>query len=184
MEMAVFLSGWIYVVISLINISTKYYSIVHLEITWFAQWDVAIIQMCSWFKITVVMMFSTWFFFVFIICYRTQVNLAIFESLGFRAPARYTTYTKVCGHPFKWVDLDISATPVADRCIKLSTLPCNLNRQTLAVEVLSDFQHGTFIGCHLSNKSVSRISAPANCKCSYCEVETTRSNNDSSAMKW
>ena len=41
-------------------------------------------------------------------------------------------YTKVCGHPFKLVDLAISATPAADRCIKWSTQPCNLHR--LAVE--------------------------------------------------
>ena len=27
-----------------------------------------------------------------------------------------------------------SATPIAKRCIKLSTQPCNLHRQTLAVE--------------------------------------------------
>ena len=33
-----------------------------------------------------------------------------------------------------YVDLAISATDVADRCIKLSTQPCNLHRQTLAVE--------------------------------------------------
>ena len=46
----------------------------------------------------------------------------------------YTIFTKVCGHPFKLVDLAISATPVADRCIKSSTQQCNLHRQTLAVE--------------------------------------------------
>ena len=28
-------------------------------------------------------------------------------------------YTKVFGHPFKWVDLSISAIHVADRCIKV-----------------------------------------------------------------
>ena len=43
-------------------------------------------------------------------------------------------YTKVCGHLFKWVDSAISATPIADRCIKSSTQPCNLHRQTLSVE--------------------------------------------------
>ena len=46
----------------------------------------------------------------------------------------YTIYTKVCGHPFKLVDSAISVTPVADRCIKSSTPPCNLHRHTLAVE--------------------------------------------------
>lgn len=48
------------------------------------------------------------------------------------SPNRYTIYTQVCGHPFKLVDLAISATPVAYRCIKSSTQPCN--RQTLEVE--------------------------------------------------
>ena len=46
----------------------------------------------------------------------------------------HTIYTKVCGHPFKLVDSASSPTPVADRCIKSSTPPCNLHRQTLAVE--------------------------------------------------
>ena len=46
----------------------------------------------------------------------------------------YTIYTKVCGHPFKLVDSAISATSVADRCIKSSTQPWNLHRQTLAVQ--------------------------------------------------
>ena len=46
----------------------------------------------------------------------------------------YTIHTKGCGHPSKLVDLAISATPVADRCIKSSTQPCNLCSQTLAVE--------------------------------------------------
>ena len=32
----------------------------------------------------------------------------------------YTIYTKVCGHPFKLVDSAISATTVADKCIKSS----------------------------------------------------------------
>ena len=45
----------------------------------------------------------------------------------------YTIYTKVCEYPFKLVDSAISATPDADRCIKLSTQPCDLHRQTLAV---------------------------------------------------
>ena len=72
----------------------------------------------------------------------------------------YTTYTqKVCGHPFKLVDLAISAKPVADRCVTSSTQPCNLgkacnlHRQKLSVEC------GTVMGCHVSNKSVHQISA-------------------------
>ena len=35
---------------------------------------------------------------------------------------KYTIDTKVCGHPFKLVGLAISATPVADRRIQLSTV--------------------------------------------------------------
>ena len=60
------------------------------------------------------------------------------------------------------MDLAISATPVTDRCIKSSIQPCNLHRQTLAVELpvlkSSDFQRGTVIGSHLSKKSVRQIS--------------------------
>ena len=41
-----------------------------------------------------------------------------------KAISVYTTYTKVCGHPFKLVDLAISATPVADKCIESSTQTC------------------------------------------------------------
>ena len=37
-------------------------------------------------------------------------------------------------HIQKYVDLAISAKPVADMCITLSTEPYNLHRQTLAVE--------------------------------------------------
>jgi hypothetical protein len=55
---------------------------------------------------------------------------------------------------FKLVDLAISATPIADRCIQLSIQPCNLHRQTLAVEWpywraqwLSTWHH------HLSNNA-------------------------------
>ena len=61
------------------------------------------------------------------------------------------------------MDLAISATPIADRCIISSIPPCDLHRQTLAVEwpteELSDIQRGNIIGCHLSNKSVHQISA-------------------------
>ena len=79
------------------------------------------------------------------------------DTLYDRLPARlivvkYTIYTKVCGDPFKFVD-----SPIADRCIKSSTQPCNLYRPTMAVEELSDFQRDTVIGCHLSNKSVCQI---------------------------
>uniref|UniRef100_A0A8C7WBE4 TLC domain-containing protein n=1 Tax=Oncorhynchus mykiss TaxID=8022 RepID=A0A8C7WBE4_ONCMY len=67
-------------------------------------------------------------------------------------------------HPYQH-----SATPVADRYIKSSTKPCNLHRQILAVEwpteELSDFQCGTVIGCHLSNKSVQFLFL-----CCYCEM--------------
>jgi hypothetical protein len=78
----------------------------------------------------------------------------------------YTVYTIVCGQ--KYAHLQIGgfgyfSTPVADRCIKSSTQPCNLHRQTMTVELpteeLSDFQCGTVIGCHLSNESVRQISA-------------------------
>lgn len=43
-------------------------------------------------------------------------------------------YTKYLDTPSKLVDSAISATTNADRCIKSSTQPCNLHRQTLAVE--------------------------------------------------
>ena len=43
---------------------------------------------------------------------------------------------KVYGQLFKLVDSAISATAIADRCIKSSTPPCNHHRQTLAVECL------------------------------------------------
>uniref|UniRef100_A0A8L0DPF7 Myosin IXAb n=1 Tax=Oncorhynchus mykiss TaxID=8022 RepID=A0A8L0DPF7_ONCMY len=50
------------------------------------------------------------------------------------------------------VNWAISATPVADRCLKSSTLPCNLHRQTLAVDwpVLKSsvtFSFITFLPC-------------------------------------
>uniref|UniRef100_A0A8C7CBE5 Cytoskeleton associated protein 5 n=1 Tax=Oncorhynchus kisutch TaxID=8019 RepID=A0A8C7CBE5_ONCKI len=52
-------------------------------------------------------------------------------------------------------------------------------------EELSDFQCGTVIECHLSNKSVHQISAqlelPWSTKCCCCEVETSRCNNGSTA---
>ena len=61
------------------------------------------------------------------------------------------------------MDSAISATPIADRWIKSNTQPYNLERhigsRTGHTEELSDFQHGTVMGCHLSNKSVHQISA-------------------------
>ena len=77
----------------------------------------------------------------------------------------YTVYTEVCGHSFKLVDSAISATPAVDRCIKSSTPPCNLHRQTLSVEwpywiiFLWRAQWLSTWHCHLSNKSVLKISA-------------------------
>ena len=62
------------------------------------------------------------------------------EAIGYQVMTyfsgnRTTLYIqKVCGHPFKLVDSAVSATPVADRCIKSSTQPCNLHTQQLAVE--------------------------------------------------
>ena len=47
----------------------------------------------------------------------------------------------------------ISATPVADRCIK------NIGNRMAFTEELIDFQRGTVIGWHLSNRSVCQISA-------------------------
>ena len=61
------------------------------------------------------------------------------------------------------MDLAISATTFADRCIKSSTQPCNPQTNIGSgmgyIEELSDFQRGTVTGCHLSNKSVHQISA-------------------------
>jgi hypothetical protein len=104
----------------------------------------------------------------------------------------YTMYKEVCGQPFKWVDLAISAIPVADRCIKSNTQPCNLHRQTLAEELpywraqlLSTWHHHRmplFQQVSSSNFCPARAS-PVNCKCCYCEVKTSRSNI-SSATKW
>jgi hypothetical protein len=63
------------------------------------------------------------------------LNIQVSWLLSALTVARtYTIYTKVCGHPFKWVDSAISAIPVAVRCIKSSTQPFNLHRQTLAVK--------------------------------------------------
>ena len=96
----------------------------------------------------------------------------------------YTIYTKVCGHPFKLVDLAISRTPVAGRSMKSSTQPCNLHSQTLSVEWplwrvqwLSTWHRHRmppFQQVSQSNFCPARV-APVNCKCCYCEVETSRS---------
>ena len=87
-------------------------------------------------------------------------------------------FSKLLPHPFKIVDFDISATSVANRCIKLSTQPCSLHRQTLAeeelTEELNDFQRSTVIGGHLSNKSV-QISAL---------LELPRSTVSTVIVKW
>jgi hypothetical protein len=100
----------------------------------------------------------------------------------------YTTSSKVCGHPFKFVDWAISATSIADRCIKSSTGPCNLHRQTLVVEwpywraLWLSMSHSHrmpyFQPVSFSNVCPARAS-PVNCMCCYCEVETSRSNNGS-----
>jgi hypothetical protein len=86
------------------------------------------------------------------------------------------------------VDLTISATPVADRCIISSTQTYNLHRQTLAVEWpywraqwLSMWHHHrtpTFQQGSLSNICPARA-ALVNSKCCYCEVETSRSKMES-----
>jgi hypothetical protein len=109
----------------------------------------------------------------------------------------YSVYHLGCGFGIytiyaKYVDSAISATPVADRFIKLSTQPCNLHRQTLAIEWpywraqwLSTWhlhRMPPFKQVSSSNFCPARA-APVNCKCCYCEVETFRSNNGSAA-KW
>ena len=79
-------------------------------------------------------------------------------------PNVWTYIYKVCKHPFKLVDPAISATPIADRCIKLSTLPMqssqtNISCRMAHTEERNDFQLGTVIGGHLFNKPVRQISA-------------------------
>ena len=60
----------------------------------------------------------------------------------------------------------------------------SIDKQNGLTEELSDFQRGTVIGCYLFyNKSVHKMAALVNCKCSSCEVEMSRSNNGS-AVKW
>ena len=95
-------------------------------------------------------------------------------------------------HTFKWVESAISATPVADRCIKLSTHPCNLHRQKLAVEwPYCRAQWLSTWHCHrmppFQKVSLSNFcptsAAPVKCTCCYCAVETSWSNNVSAA-KW
>ena len=114
-------------------------------------------------------------------------------SLLFQIVCISTLYIpKLCGQPFRLVDSAISATPVADRCIKLSTQSHNLHRQTLAVEWsywraqwLSTWHYHRmppFQEVCLSNFCRARP-VPVNYKFCYCEVQTSRSNNGSTA-KW
>jgi hypothetical protein len=89
--------------------------------------------------------------------------------------------------PLQLVDLGISATPVADRCIA-HRHAISIDKHWLLnglTEELSNFQSGTVIGCHLSNTSVRQIYVLLELPrlCWYCEVETSMSNNGS-AVKW
>ena len=77
-------------------------------------------------------------------------------------------------------------------CINLSTQPCNLHRQTLTVEWqyrraqwLSNCQrHRIPSFQQVSSSTLCPVrAAPVNCKCCYCEVETSRSNNNSN-VNW
>jgi hypothetical protein len=92
-----------------------------------------------------------------------------------------------------WITLQISGfCYFSHKIIKLSPQPCNLHRQTLAVEWpywraqwLSTWHRHRmlpFQQVSLSNFCPARAS-PVNCKRCYFEVETSRSNNDS-ARKW
>ena len=92
-------------------------------------------------------------------------------------------------HPFNLVDLAISATPVADRCIKLSTQPCYLHRQRLAVQWpywraqwLSKWhRHRMPPFQQVSSSNFDPASNPAASVNCYCEVEIFRSNIGSAA---
>ena len=48
--------------------------------------------------------------------------------------ALYIYIQKYMDTPSNLLDLAIQATPIADRCIKLSTQPRNLHSQTLALK--------------------------------------------------
>ena len=66
---------------------------------------------------------------------------------------------KVCGHAFKLVDSATSATPVADRCIKIEHTGMQSPKTNIGSRMTVLKSSVTFIGCHLSNKSVCLISA-------------------------
>ena len=70
---------------------------------------------------------ENWILAEFMWIFVSKGSLVSVETLQMYCPI-------VCGHPFKIVDLAISATSVADSCIKLSTTPCKRHRQILAVE--------------------------------------------------
>jgi hypothetical protein len=66
--------------------------------------------------------------------------------------------------PLQMSGLAISATPIADRCLKsehtaMKSLLPNIGSRMACSEELGYFQRGTVIGCHLSNKSICQISA-------------------------
>ena len=90
------------------------------------------------------------------------------------------------------MDSAISATPIADRCMKSSTQPCNLHRRTMAVEWPYWITEGYWKLHRHSMTSFQQVissnvcpvrAALVNFKFCYCEVETSRSNNGSAA-KW
>ena len=125
-------------------------------------------------------------------------DVGLSESIGISPAALLSSYQniyylyKVCGHPFKLVDSAISATPIADRCVKSSTQPCNLPRQTLAVEWpcwsaqwLSSWRRHRMPPFQLVSLShfYPDRTAPVSCKRCHCEVKTSRTNNGS-AVKW
>ena len=116
----------------------------------------------------------------------------LFQLKWLKTDKKYTMFTNVCGHPFIWVGSDISSTPVVDRCIQLSTQPCDLHRQTLAVEW--PYRRAQWLSMWYRHRMppfpqvILSIFCPAraalsNCKCGYCEVETSRRNNGS-ATNW
>jgi hypothetical protein len=100
---------------------------------------------------------------------------------------KYTIYTKVCGHPFKLVVKAISVIPVADRQV----YQAHSHVMSIAnhwqqkgpysrAQWLSTWHRywvPPFQQVSSSNFFPARV-APVNCKCCYCEVETSRSNND------
>ena len=71
------------------------------------------------------------------------------ESQSIYSQKIYSLYTKVCGHRFKLEDSAISAIPIADRCMKSSTLPCYLHTQNeVYIEIISQDRCGsTWLAC-------------------------------------